>query len=47
MSRKKYVVELSGEERKHLGTVISKGKSAARTVLKARIFLKAYLRPAW
>ncbi len=41
MSRKKYVVELSGEEREHLGTVISKGKAAARTILKARILLKA------
>ena len=41
MSRKKYVVELSGEEREHLGTVISKGKTAARTILKARILLKA------
>ena len=41
MSRKKYVVELSSEERDHLGTVISKGKSAARTILKARILLKA------
>ncbi len=41
MSRKKYVVELSGEERVHLGTVISKGRTAARTILKARILLKA------
>jgi hypothetical protein len=41
MSRKKYVVELSGEEREHLGAVISKGKSAATTILKARILLKA------
>jgi len=41
MSRKKYVVEFSGEEREHLGTVISKGKSAARTILKARILVKA------
>ncbi len=41
MSGKKYVVELSGEEREHLGTVISKGKAAARTILKARILLKA------
>lgn len=41
MSRKKYVVELSGEEREHLGTMISKGKAAAKTILKARILLKA------
>jgi hypothetical protein len=41
MSLKKYVVELSGEEREHLGAVISKGKSAATTILKARILLKA------
>ncbi len=41
MSWKKYVVELSGEERAHLGAVISKGKTAARTILKARILLKA------
>ncbi len=41
MSRKKYVVELSGDEREHLKTVISKGNAAARTTLKARILLKA------
>ncbi len=41
MSRKKYVVELSHDEREHLKTVISKGKAAARTMLKARILLKA------
>ena len=41
MSRKKYVVDLSGDEREHLKAVISKGKSAARTILKARILLKA------
>ncbi len=41
MSRKKYVVELSCDEREHLKTVISKGKAAARTMLKARILLKA------
>jgi hypothetical protein len=40
MSRKKYVVELSGDEREHLKSVISKGKAAARTILKARILLK-------
>ena len=41
MSRKKYVVELSRDERGHLKTVISKGKAAARTILRARILLKA------
>ncbi len=41
MPRKKYVVELSVDERDHLKTVISKGKAAARTMLKARILLKA------
>lgn len=41
MSRKKYVVELSHDEREHLKTMISKGKAAARTTLKARILLKA------
>ncbi len=41
MSRKKYVVELSHDEREHLKTVISKGKAAARTMLRARILLKA------
>lgn len=41
MSRKKYVVELSSDEREHLGAVISKGKAAAKTILKARILLKA------
>jgi|TARA_B100000749_G_scaffold260393_1_gene231814 hypothetical protein len=41
VSRKKYVVDLSGDEREHLKAVISKGKSAARTILKARILLKA------
>ena len=41
LSRKKYVVDLSGDEREHLKAVISKGKSASRTILKARILLKA------
>ncbi len=41
MSHKKYVVELSSDEREHLNAVISKGKSAATTILKARILLKA------
>jgi hypothetical protein len=37
---KKYVVRLSGEERERLETLIRKGKSPARRVLKARILLK-------
>ncbi len=41
MSRKKYVVELSREEREQLKALISKGKSTAKTILKARILLKA------
>lgn len=41
MSRKKYVVELSNDERAHLKKVISTGKAAAKTILKARILLKA------
>ncbi len=41
MSEKQYVVELTGEERDHLMTLLSKGKAAARTLLKARILLKA------
>ncbi len=38
---KKYVVQLSGEERERLETLIRKGKSPARLLLKARILLKA------
>lgn len=41
MANKKFVVKLSGEERARLGALISKGKAAARVVLKARILLKA------
>ena len=41
MGHKKYVVELSAGERKQLGEVISKGKSPAKAILKARIVLKA------
>jgi hypothetical protein len=41
ISVKKYVVRLSGEERERLETLIRKGKSPARRVLKARISLKA------
>src|SRR5262249_39825374 len=41
ISVKKYVVRLSVEERERLETLIRKGKSPARRVLKARILLKA------
>ena len=41
ISVKKYVVRLSGEERERLETLIRKGKSPARRMLKARILLKA------
>ena len=50
MSRKKYVVELSSDEREHLEALISKGKSYAKAILKARILLKAdqgLLGPSW
>ena len=38
---KKYVVRLSAEERERLETLLRKGKSPARRLLKARILLKA------
>jgi poly-gamma-glutamate capsule biosynthesis protein CapA/YwtB (metallophosphatase superfamily) len=38
---KKYVVELSDEERQRLNALIQKGKGPVRQVLKARILLKA------
>jgi len=41
ISVKKYVVRLSGEERKQLDVLIRKGKGPARRLLKARILLKA------
>src|SRR6478609_2908820 len=41
ISVKKYVVRLSGEEREQLEALISKGKSSAQRLLKARILLKA------
>src|SRR5215472_15498144 len=40
MVNKKFVVKLSGEERKRLRDMIAKGKSKAKTILKARILLK-------
>ena len=41
ISVKTYVVRLSGEERQQLETLVRKGRSPARRVLKARILLKA------
>jgi len=41
MSKKRYIVELTPEERAHLMSLINTGKAAARTQLKARILLKA------
>jgi len=41
MANKKFIVKLSGEERAQLAGLISKGKAAAKMVLKARILLKA------
>ena len=38
---KRYVVRLSAEERAHLEAMLRKGKHAAKTLLKARILLKA------
>lgn len=41
MSKKKWVVELSAEERDQLNVMIDKGKAAAKKVQKARILLLA------
>jgi hypothetical protein len=41
MANKKFIVKLSSEERAQLTGLISKGKAAAKTLLKARILLKA------
>jgi hypothetical protein len=41
MANKKFVVELDGSERARLRELISKGKAPAKTILKARILLKA------
>lgn len=41
MTNKKYVVELTGEERERLRDLITKGKASAKAILKARILLKA------
>ena len=41
MSNKKYIVKLGADERSRLTALISKGKAPARSILKARILLKA------
>ncbi len=41
MSKKKYVVRLTEEERAHLRTLIGRGTASARTMSRARILLKA------
>ena len=41
MTNKKFLVRLNADERKRLNDLISKGKAAAKTILKARILLKA------
>jgi hypothetical protein len=50
MSAKKFSVELDAAERERLNALISKGKAAAKVILKARILLKADVSdggPAW
>jgi Homeodomain-like domain len=41
MAAKKYIVELDAAEREQLNALIRKGKASAKTILKARILLKA------
>ena len=41
MANKRFVVKLSSEERKCLDAKISKGRTSAKIILKARILLKA------
>jgi Homeodomain-like domain len=41
MANKRFVVKLSSEERKCLDAKISKGRTTAKIILKARILLKA------
>ena len=41
MANKKFIVKLDADERTRLNDLISKGKAAAKTILKARILLKA------
>ena len=40
MANKKFIVKLDTDERTRLNDLISKGKAAAKTILKARILLK-------
>jgi hypothetical protein len=50
VSKKRYFVELSGDERKRLEELIRKGKSPAKKQLRARILLRADecpLGPKW
>ena len=41
MANKKYIVKLDAAERARLSALTSKGKASAKTILKARILLKA------
>jgi transposase len=41
MPKKKYIVDLTGEEREELETLISSGADSARKLTRARILLKA------
>jgi Homeodomain-like domain len=41
MVHKRYIVDLTAQEREHLLVFISKGKASANALLKARILLKA------
>jgi homeodomain-containing protein len=41
MAAKKFIVELDADERARLNALICKGKASAKTILKARILLKA------
>ena len=41
MARKKYVVDLTAEERQSLEQRLQKGKSSARKLTRARILLQA------
>jgi transposase len=41
MARKKYIVDLTAEERQTLEQFVHKGKSSARKLIRARILLKA------
>jgi hypothetical protein len=45
MPAKKFIVELDAAERARLNALISKGKASAKTILKARILLKADTAP--